>query len=576
MLERRFVVQDENQPRKKHYQSTMFFPPTWSRYWHTLRHLQARQWTARLKRKLVRPKADARPAPSRRAWEPQRWQSGIAPPASLQGPNTWRLLNETHKLSSLAAIDPALSHLWRYHVHYFDDLRAGDSSSRSELQRQWIENWMQQCPPGTAVAWDPYPTSLRIVNWLKWAWQEGSLPAAAWQSLATQTRWLAQDLEYHLLGNHLLANAKALVFAGCAFGGEEGDRWLRTGLEIYREQLPEQILSDGGHFELSPMYHAIVLEDLLDVWNLAQAAAIVLPSFHAEVQQWEPLIHKMRTWLAALTHPDGTLAHFNDSTQGQSASTHELEEYAVRLGFAALLPQMDGVTLLKASGYVRCQLADAVLILDAGKVGPDYLPGHAHADTLSFELSLGPIRTLLNAGISCYGVGPARLAQRGTAAHNTVVVNDADSSEVWSGFRVARRAAITELAIETLSREKFRIRAAHDGYRRLHKSIQHRRTWTMEPGRLLVEDEMLGTFATARSHFRLGPGWKQQVCSEPLHWAHAEQELSCTLHDAQGLVLESEWYPGFGLAEPVPELRCTPNGSSWAQEWQWGPSKRET
>lgn len=550
----------------------MFLPPGWSRYWHTLRHLKARQWTARLKRKLVRPTADSRPAPNRRTWEPARWQLGIAPPASLLKPGAWRLLNEDHELSSLADIDPAISHLWRYHVHYFDDLRAVEASARTAIQQQWIADWIRQCPPGTVTAWDPYPTSLRIVNWLKWAWQGGPLSAEAWQNLATQTRWLAQDLEYHLLGNHLLANAKALVFAGGAFGGDEGNRWLRTGLQIYRKQLPEQILEDGGHFELSPMYHALVLEDLLDVWNMAQAAATELPEFHHEVQHWEPQIQQMRNWLAAMTHPDGTLAHFNDTTQGQSAATRELEDYAVRLGFAPLPPLTDGVVSLAASGYVRCQLADAVLILDAGKIGPDYLPGHAHADTLSFELSLGPVRALVNSGISCYGTGPERLAQRGTAAHNTVVVNDADSSEVWSGFRVARRAAITEFDIETPTRERIRIRAAHDGYRRLHRSLRHRRTWTLEPRRLLVEDELTAPMQQVRSYFRIGPAWKPGACPERFLWVNAQRELSCRLLKAQGAVHESQWHPGFGLTEPVSELCCTPSESSyWSQEWQWGP-----
>lgn len=548
----------------------MFFPPRWSRYWHTLRHLKARQWTARLKRKLVRPTADPRPAPARRAWDQRRWQAGITMPVSLLKPGSWRLLNEAHELVSLAEIDPAISHLWRYHVHYFDDLRAVDAASRTTWQRNWIADWLAQCPPGTANAWDPYPTSLRIVNWLKWAWRGGPLSDAAWQSLAVQTRWLAQDLEYHLLGNHLLANAKALVFAGCAFGGDEGDRWLRTGLQIYREQLPEQILGDGGHFELSPMYHAIILEDLLDVWNLAHASGDELPVFRQAVRTWEETIQRMRQWLAAMTHPDGSLAHFNDCTQGQSATTRELEDYALRLGFAPLPPLGAGVTPLLASGYVRCQLGEAVLILDAGEIGPAYLPGHAHADTLSFELSLGQVRALVNSGISCYGISEERLAQRGTAAHNTVVVNDADSSEVWSGFRVARRASITECEIEESSAERIRIRAAHDGYRRLHKSIVHRRVWTLESGRLLIEDEVTANKFQAASYFRLGSGWQpRRGEAERFFWSLANRELSCSLAQAQGLVQAAAWHPGFGLVESVSALRCNAAGARWSQAWTW-------
>ncbi len=164
-------------PGNKKRHTLMFWPPTWSRYWHTLRHLQARQWTARLKRKLVRPTPDTRPAPLRRTWEAARWQHGIEPPRSLLAPGKLRLLNEEHELSSLAALEPALSHLWRYHAHYFDDLRAAEVASRTEMQRQWVETWLRECPPGTTTAWDPYPTSLRIVNWLKWVWQGGPLSA---------------------------------------------------------------------------------------------------------------------------------------------------------------------------------------------------------------------------------------------------------------------------------------------------------------------------------------------------------------------------------------------------------------
>ena len=77
---------------------------------------------------------------------------------------------------------------------------------------------------------------------------------------------------------------------------------------------------------------------------------------------------------------------------------------------------------------------------DVGEIGPDYRPGHAHADTLCFELSVFGQRLVVNSGTSEYGLGAERLRQRGTAAHSTVQIDGADSSEVWSGFRVARRA----------------------------------------------------------------------------------------------------------------------------------------
>jgi uncharacterized heparinase superfamily protein len=143
------------------------------------------------------------------------------------------------------------------------------------------------------------------------------------RSLCVQVRYLRKRLEYHLLANHLLANAKALVFAGTYFAGAEAEGWLRKGMALYRKQLPEQILADGVHFERSAMYHAIILEDLLDCFNLTGDA------FFA------PWIERMRTGLELLTGPDGRLAKFNDAAEGIALAPAELQAYAERLGESA-------------------------------------------------------------------------------------------------------------------------------------------------------------------------------------------------------------------------------------------------
>ena len=137
---------------------------------------------------------------------------------------------------------------------------------------------------------------------------------------------------------------------------------------------------------------------------------------------------------------------------------------------------------LRDSGYVRLAAGPAVALLDVAPLGPDYLPGHAHADTLSFELSLFGQRVIVNGGTSRYGSGPERLAERGTAAHSTVQIDGADSSEVWGGFRVARRARPRDVRVHpgldplppVLSPAAagacagvLEVSAAHDGYCRL-------------------------------------------------------------------------------------------------------------
>ena len=107
-------------------------------------------------------------------------------------------------------------------------------------------------------------------------------------------------------------------------------------------------------------------------------------------------------------------------------------------------------------------------------VGPDYIPGHAHADTLSFELSLGRERVFVNSGISEYGLTESRLYQRKTRAHNTVEVDNKDSSQVWSGFRVANRARVVERYCELNINKSIFLRGSHDGYKSLFGGCTHR------------------------------------------------------------------------------------------------------
>jgi uncharacterized heparinase superfamily protein len=183
--------------------------------------------------------------------------------------DTFVFLNESRSITSKASWnDTAVEKLWLYNLHYFDDLNADGAVTRREWHRRLIERWIEESPPGYGNGWEPYPSSLRIVNWIKWTLSGGELSPRAIASLAVQIRFLCNRLEFHLLGNHLLANAKALIFAGAFFEQEEGEGWLAKGLAILRREIPEQILADGGHFERSPMYHGIILEDFLDIENI--------------------------------------------------------------------------------------------------------------------------------------------------------------------------------------------------------------------------------------------------------------------------------------------------------------------
>ena len=268
--------------------------------------------------------------------------------------------------------------------------------------------------------------------------------------------------------------------------------------------MPEQIRPDGGHFELSPMYHSIVLQDLLDLVNLAHAFLGTVPE--RTVETWRAAAKRMRLWLAAMVHPDGDIAFFNDAALGIALRRCELDNYAVRLGLGPAPSLSPGVTHLDSSGYVRVEAEDMVAILDVARVGPDYQPGHAHADTLSFECSLFGRRLVVNVGTSTYEPGAQRAYERSTAAHSTVEVAGENSSEVWAAFRVARRARPFGLEIEERAGEVV-VACAHDGYRRLRGRPVHRRTWRFSPGQLTIDDLVEPGVLGGVSRLHLHPDW---------------------------------------------------------------------
>lgn len=521
-------------------------------YWHTLRHLKPTQLYGRIRFCLVKPRIDMRSAPPLRSTHRRAWVKPAARRVSLVGPEQFCFLNETHDLADRGWDDPALEKLWRYNLHYFDDLNAQDALARTEWQRALLLRWVRDNPPGTGTGWEPYPTSLRIVNWVKWALGGNVLPPECVESLAAQTRWLSQRLEIHLLGNHLFANAKAMVFAGVFFDGLEAEGWQEKGLCILEREVQEQVLPDGGHFERSPMYHALALEDVLDLINLAATFSETIPRrWCGLADSWVETIGRMRIWLAAMCHPDGEISFFNDAAIGIAPSPTELENYAERLGLPSIAAPGDGVVHFPESGYIRVQRGDMVALLDVAPVGPDYLPGHAHADTFSFELSLFGRRVLVNSGTSRYGIGPERLRQRSTAAHNTVSIDGQDSSEVWGGFRVARRAKPFGLQIQE-DANGVHVVCSHDGYVRLPGRPIHRREWRLSDHAVEIVDAVDGKFREAVGRLFFFPALvvALSTSAEVSHGCVAEgRALNWHIEGAVAHVVQATYHPEFGVAE---------------------------
>src|SRR5215831_18689107 len=285
-----------------------------ARLFHTVRFLRSGQILHRIRYRLSSPRIVQTRVAQRRKWaRPWPLQPLLEP--GLVASGTFEFLGERGRVEKPADWnDPARSHLWLYNLHYLDDLNAAGAHQREAELRGLVERWIGENPPGSGVGWEPYPLSLRIVNLVKWIARQTAVEPAWLASVATQADALSHRVEFHLLGNHLFANAKALVFAGAFLEGGAAQEWLERGLGILAQQVPEQFLPDGGHFERSPMYHATLLADVLDLIELADMSD--LPTLRAQRENWVDVANRGLNWLDAMSHPDGEIGFFNDAAIG--------------------------------------------------------------------------------------------------------------------------------------------------------------------------------------------------------------------------------------------------------------------
>ncbi|HET7573250.1 MAG TPA: alginate lyase family protein, partial [Gaiellaceae bacterium] len=359
-------------------------------YLQALRIARTRQIAGRLRRPLTRrrfPGGEPPRAPAPLEAAAELWRSPAFEPAPEPQPGT--------RLAS-------------FHAHYGEDVLAAARAGDAERARGLVEAWIEANPPRPGDPWHPYPLSTRAGNWLAALTLAPELasPRLA-RSLWRQLCRLEWNVEDDILGNHVIRNARALVLGGVAF---DEARLLERGLALLRRELPEQVLGDGGHYERSPAYHLVVLRDLLEMQAVAP-------------QSWlADAIERMRAFAAALQRPDGEPALFNDGWPG--------------LGPRLELPEPPrGLTVLRESGFAVVREGDLWLAFRCGPLAPDFLPAHAHADALSFQLWWRGEPVVVDPGTTTYEPGPLRDCERGTAAHSTVLVDGRDQFELWGAFR---------------------------------------------------------------------------------------------------------------------------------------------
>ena len=396
------------------------------------------------------------------------WENKLNYPISyLQKDKSFKFLNITHNFPNKINWNYSnYGKLWTYNLNYFDYLNQGDMSKDIgfNLINDYIKN-DDLLKDGK----ESYPISLRGINWVKYLSNNQVKNELINNTLYSHYNILYKNLEYHLLGNHLLENAFSLLFGAYYF---QDEKLYNKSKNLLLNELNEQILNDGAHFELSPMYHQIILFRTLD--------CILLINLNPNIYEdnliffLRKVAAKMCSWINEITFKNGDIPMVNDSTFDIAPNTAELLLYAKKLNI-----EIKPIKLLD-SGYRFFKKNKYELFIDVGDVGASYQPGHVHSDTFSFILYINNLPVIVDRGVSTYEKNNLRQEERSTNSHNTVQIDQFEQTEIWGGFRVARRAKIISLD------ESNGIKATHNGYSKI--GCLHTRSFDLASKSVIIKD----------------------------------------------------------------------------------------
>jgi uncharacterized heparinase superfamily protein len=378
---------------------------------------------------------------------------------------------------------------------WLTDLIAVGAAGRDPA-RALVQSWLAESSAWHPLSWRSDVAATRIFAWIvhfeELAGREADrvLRRAMLASIAAQVRHLARTAGWELAGAARLRALKGLVGGLVALGGSP--KRVQRALRALDRELPVQILPDGGHRSRSPSAQLAVLRDLIDIRAVLRAAAIEVP---APLQQ---AIERAAPMLRFFRHGDRRLALFNGA----------VEEDAVLVDLALTRSETRGHAPMQAphSGFQRLQAGQSLALVDTGRPPPPGFDEGAHAGALSFELSQGRERIVVNCG-GYHGPKPAwQRVARSSAAHSVLVVGDTNSVEIHPDGTLGHGPSSVRCERAEEGGHQW-IAAVHDGYRRRFGLTYARELYLAADGDdLRGEDKLTGRAGIAFAvRFHLHP-----------------------------------------------------------------------
>jgi uncharacterized heparinase superfamily protein len=413
---------------------------------------------------------------------------------------------ERREINGMNAVMEKSSEAWHCHLHGFSwlgDLRAVGSDEARRYARAMIEGWISEYGKWSPLPWRPDITGERLTNWLThFGFYAADAPdpfrEMLFSELARQARHLSRNASKAASGSQRIISLKGLVYCGVSL--PDSDKHLHQAMRQLEIELSRQILPDGGHLSRNPSIQLQLLSDVIAVRETLVAA-------HLEPPAWlKDAIRRVAPMLRGLRLGDGGLSLFNGGAKDDADIIDQILSKAnVRARTVSSAPH---------SGFHRLSAGRSTVIMDTGRLPPRDANRWGHAGALSFEMSAGKERLIVNCGGG--GLGPEwRQALRCTAAHSTVVVGDLNSAQIDPEGGATREPRPVISSRREIDGNAI-IEAVSEGYQQ-SLGVTHRRLLMLTPdgGELQGEDQIYGRAGAGfDARFHLHPNIQATVIQD--------------------------------------------------------------
>jgi len=350
--------------------------------------------------------------------------------------------------------------------------------------------WLKDFDQWHDRAWSPDILGQRIINWMAYAPLILDSNDLVYRSkilncLARQARHLYHRGDRSLRGLPRMRAIGGLIMAGLYV--PYGEDWLKKGTAQLNKALGEEIFSDGGVASRNPEDLYRILRDSLMIRQSYKAMGHDVP------EKLNDAISRMTPMLKALLHGDGSLALFN------GASEQDAQEIEAVFSFSDTASEDFSQPGGEESGFRRLHQGATIIIADTGPPAPMDISGEGHAGTVSFEMSYGKHRMIVNCGSSHSAAGAAahdldRLS-RSTAAHSTLVLEDKNSSEIRTDGLIGR-GPTRVISGHNAADGHMLVEASHDGYMSRFGIMHSRTIYLNETGHDVRGEDILKFMAS--------------------------------------------------------------------------------